>query len=333
MSSAREQVARLLALAPYLQAREGGVPLARVAADFGVAPEQIVRDLKVLWMCGLPGLGPEDLVEIDFEAFEDDPDGLVRIGNASYLSRPLRLGSSEASALIVALRALREGSQGEAREVVDRTLAKLEAAAADGVQAPVEVRLPSPPPGQDPEEGLARQLAEAIRRDRQVRLDYYVPTRDQSTSRVVDPIAVLSAEGNSYLDAWCHVAEGRRLFRLSRIEDLSVLDSPRQRLDVPPRDLSEGLFEPGPGDQAARIHLAPGYRWVADYYPVTGVAEAPDGGLDVDLLVSDPRWLVQLALRLAPGVTVLVPAALAAESRAQAERALSAYDEEPGPQG
>lgn len=325
MSSAREQVARLLALAPYLQAREGGVPLARVAADFGVRPEQIVRDLKVLWMCGLPGLGPEDLVEIDFEAFEDDPDGLVRIGNASYLSRPLRLGSSEASALIVALRALREGSQGEAREVVDRTLAKLEAAAADGVQAPVEVRLPSPQPGQDPEGELARQLAEAVRRDRQVRLDYYVPTRDQSTSRVVDPIAVLSAEGHGYLDAWCHVAGGRRLFRLSRIEDLSVLDSPRQRPDVPPRDLSEGLFEPGPGDQAARIHLAPGYRWVADYYPVTGVTEAADGGLDVDLLVSDPRWLVQLALRLAPGVTVLVPEALAAETRSQAERALAAY--------
>lgn len=325
MSSAREQVARLLALAPYLQAREGGVPLAQVAADFGVKPDQIVRDLKVLWMCGLPGLGPEDLVEIDFEAFEDDPDGLVRIANASYLSRPLRLGSSEASALIVALRALREGSDGDAREVVDRTLAKLEAAAADGVQAPVEVRLPAPVPGQHPDEEVAHQLADAIERDRQVRLDYYVPTRDESTSRVVDPIAVLSAEGNSYLDAWCHVAGGRRLFRLSRVEGLSVLDSPRQRPDVPPRDLSAGLFAPGPDDQAARIHLAPGYRWVADYYPVTDVTEAGDGGLDVRLLVGDPRWLVQLALRLAPGVTVVSPEALAAETRSRAERALAVY--------
>ena len=322
--SAREQVARLLALTPYLQAR-GGVPLATVAADFGVKPEQIVKDLKVLWMCGLPGLGPEDLVEIDFEAFEDDPDGVVRIANAEFLSRPIRLGSSEASALIVALRALREGSADESRAVVDRTLAKLEEAATDGAAAPVEVHLPET---RTPEKDTAATLAQAIEDDRQVRLDYYVPTRDESTSRVVDPIAVLSAEGHGYLDAWCHLVEGRRLFRLSRVESVTVLDQPRQAADVPPRDLSAGMFEPGPDDVPARIHLAPGYRWVADYYPVVSAVEGGDGGLDVDLLVSDPRWLVRLALRLAPGVTVLAPPDLAARTGELAGRALGLYPDD-----
>jgi proteasome accessory factor C len=319
--SAREQVARLLALAPYLQAR-GGVPLAEVAADFGVKPEQIVQDLKVLWMCGLPGLGPEDLVEIDFEAFEDDPDGVVRIANAEFLSRPIRLGSSEASALIVALRALREGSADSAREVVDRTLAKLEAAATDG-EAPVEVHLPD---AHSAEKETAAALTEAIGQDRQVRLAYYVPTRDETTSRVVDPIAVLTAEGHDYLDAWCHLVEGRRLFRLSRVESLEILDEPRRAADVPPRDLSEGLFAAGPDDVTARIHLAPGYRWVADYYPVISVAESGDGGLDVELLVGDPRWLVRLALRLAPGVNVLAPAELAGSVAQRAADTLVLYD-------
>ena len=32
--------------------------LSQVAADFGVTPEQIRKDLKVLWFCGLPGLTP-----------------------------------------------------------------------------------------------------------------------------------------------------------------------------------------------------------------------------------------------------------------------------------
>ena len=75
-------------------------------------PDQICKDLKVLWMCGLPGLTPDKMIDVDFEAIEDDPDGVVRIDNADYLARPVRLGSSEASALIVALRALREGSPG-----------------------------------------------------------------------------------------------------------------------------------------------------------------------------------------------------------------------------
>ncbi|MET0999512.1 MAG: WYL domain-containing protein, partial [Marmoricola sp.] len=77
MSGAREQVSRLLALVPYLQSRTD-MSLAQVAAEFGVDPDQIMSDLKVLWMCGLPGLTPDKMIEVDFEAIEDDPEGVVR---------------------------------------------------------------------------------------------------------------------------------------------------------------------------------------------------------------------------------------------------------------
>ena len=143
MSGAREQVSRLLALVPYLQTRTD-VSLAQVAADFGVRPDQIMKDLKVLWMCGLPGLTPDKMIDVDFEAIEDDPDGVVRIDNADFLSRPVRLGSSEASALIVALRALREGSPDTSHDVIDRCLVKLEDATASGTAAPpVALHLPT----------------------------------------------------------------------------------------------------------------------------------------------------------------------------------------------
>ena len=140
-SGAREQVARLLALVPYIQARRE-VSLDQAAADFGVQPAQIVKDLNVLWFCGLPGLGMGDLIDVDMDALEGE--GMIRVSNADYLSRPLRLDSSEASALIVALRALREGSSDDVRPIVDRTLGKLEAAAGDGaaLAARVDVRLP-----------------------------------------------------------------------------------------------------------------------------------------------------------------------------------------------
>ena len=62
---------------------------------------------------------------------EQGGDRVIRISNADYLSRPLRLSTHEATALIVALRALRGGAiTEEASEVVDRALAKLEQAAA-----------------------------------------------------------------------------------------------------------------------------------------------------------------------------------------------------------
>jgi len=153
MSGAREQVSRLLALAPYLQVRTD-VSLSQVAADFGVTPEQIRKDLGVLWMCGLPGLTPDKMIDVDFEAIEEDPEGVVRIDNADFLARPVRLGSSEASALIVALRALREGSTSSSHAVIDRCLVKLEEAAATGTAPPrVEVHLGGSEAGRSAEPG------------------------------------------------------------------------------------------------------------------------------------------------------------------------------------
>jgi proteasome accessory factor C len=53
IANAQSQVERMLALVPYLQARDG-ISVDEVARDFKVKPAQIVKDLKVLWFCGLP---------------------------------------------------------------------------------------------------------------------------------------------------------------------------------------------------------------------------------------------------------------------------------------
>ena len=264
MSGARAQVARLLALVPYIQARSE-VSLEQASADFGVRPAQIVKDLNVLWFCGLPGLGMGDLIDVDMEALEDE--GMVRVSNADYLSRPLRLDSSEASALIVALRALREGSDDDVRPIVDRTLGKLEAAAGEGaaLAARVEIRVPEQQARVDE---LRDRLSRAVEDRRQVRLDYYVPTRDESTERVVDPVRVVSADGHTYLDAWCHLAEDQRLFRLDRVSRAQVLGSPVESHLAPPRDLADGIFQPSAEDLLVTLRLDPSARWVAEYYPV-----------------------------------------------------------------
>ncbi len=323
MSGAREQVARLLALVPYLQQRTD-VSLSTVAADFGVEPEQIRKDLGVLWMCGLPGLTPDKMIDVDFEAIEDDPDGVVRIDNADYLGRPVRLGSTEASALIVALRALREGSPESSYDVIDRCLVKLEDAAAAGTALPeVEVRLPRSAESYQ----HAALLEQALSTDRQARIDYYVPSRDETTQRVVDPLELLSAEGHDYLDAWCHLAGARRLFRLDRMQAVEVVDEPRQEHDLSPRDLAEGLFEPGPDDLEAVLRLERHARWVADYYPVDEVEELGDGRLEARLRVGDPQWLVRLVLRLAPAVEIVRPLDLRAAVAARARATLALYSQ------
>jgi proteasome accessory factor C len=322
MSGARDQVARLLALVPYIQSRDE-VSLDQAAADFGVRPSQIVKDLKVLWFCGLPGLGMGDLIDIDMDALEGE--GVIRLSNADYLTRPLRLGSTEASALIVALRTLRDGGDESVRPVVDRTLAKLEAAAGDGaaLAAHVDVHLSETDAALA---ALRAALERAVAEGLQVRLGYYVPARDEATDRTVDPLGLVSAEGHTYLDAWCHTAEDRRLFRLDRVSSAEVLTTPvADHSGLPPRDLSEGIFSPSPKDLLATLVLEPSARWVAEYYPVESTEEAPGGALRIRLRVGDPEWFTRLLLRLGGSARVEEPAGLSEAVRRAAADALGNY--------
>jgi proteasome accessory factor C len=318
--AAKDQVGRLLRLVPYLHAREQ-VSLDEAARVIGVPPDQLDKDLRVLFLCGLPGGFPDDLIDVDLDALEGE--GVIRVSNADYLARPLRLTPTEASAIIVALRALRAGADADTGEVVDRALAKLGSAAAGST--------PLVDPGDDVPATLAlrSQLEDAVRRRRQVRLTYYVPARDEESERVVDPHGVVSHHGVAYLDAYCHSADAPRLFRLDRIHEATVLESEVTTDSDEPRDLSDGVFG---GEEATRVTLLlqPEARWVEEYYSVEEVRPRPDGGAEVDLLVGDERWLQRLLLRLTPYAAVLAPAHYGDGAADAVRRALALYDHPAG---
>jgi proteasome accessory factor C len=323
-SGAKDQVARLLTLVPYLHTH-GQVRLDEAATALGVAPDQLLGDLKVLLMCGLPGGYPDDLIDVDLDALEGpEADGVIRVSNADYLARPLKLTPTEATAIIVALRALRSTATEETREVVDRALAKLEAAAAEGSAAP------QIDPGEESPERLDQvrledDLHDAVARQRQVRLTYFVPSRDEQSERTVDPRGIVTADGFRYLDAWCHSAEAPRLFRLDRIRSATVLDTPIRTAPEPPRDLSDGLFTRSSDTMPVTLGLDREARWIVEYYPVEAVRTRRGGRLEVDLLIADERWLQRLLLRLAPHARVLSPPELQERFLDSARTTLSLY--------
>jgi proteasome accessory factor C len=318
--AAREQVSRILRLVPYLHARDQ-VSLDDAARVIGVPPQQLEQDLRVLFLCGLPGGYPDDLIDVDLDALEGE--GVIRVSNAEYLARPLRLTPTEASAIIVALRALRAAAEPDTRDVVDRALAKLEAAAAGGT--------PFVDPGDDvpTTHALRAELETAVSGRRQVRLTYYVPSRDEESERVVDPHALVLHHGVSYLDAYCHSAAAPRLFRLDRIQEATVLESAVTTEPNEPRDLSGGVFG---GEEATKVtlRLQPEARWVEEYYAVEDVRPGSGGTSEVDLMVGDERWLQRLLLRLTPYAEVLAPARFGDGAAEAVRRALALYDHPAG---
>ncbi len=323
---AKDQVGRLLTLVPMLHIH-GQMRLGDAARALGVTADQLLKDLKVLFLVGLPGGYPDDLIDVDLDPLEgpDGPidDGMIRVSNADYLTRPLRLNATEASAVIVAMRAMRNGAGEETRPIVDRALAKLEAAAAAG---PAATTFDPGADGVDPDAlALEARLREATDRQQQVRLIYYVPARDEESDRVVDPRGVVTSGGLTYLDAWCHSAEAPRLFRLDRIKAAELLETPIATPPAAPRSLAAGLFAQSEDTTLVTLSLAAPARWVVEYYPVQAVRSKRGGAVEVDLQVADLRWLRRLLLRLTPHATVVQPAEYAADFTAAARATLDLY--------
>jgi proteasome accessory factor C len=335
---------RLLSLVPYLLARPG-VPLATVAADFGVGERQVRRDLELLWMCGLPGYGPGDLVDLSFTG------DTVTVTEDAGLRRPLRLTTAEATALLVALRTLGDLPGMVDTDAVRRATAKVERAVGGG---PAGVAVDVSPQ----EQAATTTLRAALEDGRALAIRYYTAGRDVVTERTVDPMRLLLVEGHGYLEAWCRRAEAVRLFRLDRLDDVTVLDEPAAPpADAAPVDVSAGVFRARPEHGTAVLLLEPWARWIAEYYPVEDVVElpadapprsAPDasdpdasdprpgpdrgGRARVVLRYADPAWLVRLVLGLGGGARVLHPPELVAEVVRRARAAL-AGPEVPRPAG
>jgi proteasome accessory factor C len=316
-STSTDRLSRLLALVPYVVSRES-VGLAAAAAAFRVSEKQLIDDLNLLWCVELRAPDPYCPIDLSYEG------GEITVTEAESIARPLRLGVDEASALLVALRMLAEIPDLEDRDALSRVIAKLETAAGTAVAAvssQVSVQV-------DARGDALARVREALTRQRRMHLTYYVPGRDENTERDVDPMRLLFVDGQAYLEGWCRRAEAVRVFRLDRIVDLAILDVTAQVPDdAEPVDIDQGgLFRPSPEDVRVTVELAPAGRWVSDHYPCESVEELGEGRLRVVLRTRDTRWLRGLALRLGDQGRVSDPGDLAAEIRADAERALALYE-------
>ncbi|MFE4591659.1 helix-turn-helix transcriptional regulator [Streptomyces laurentii] len=316
--NAIDQTRRMLSLVTYLRERPGA-HVADVARAFGITEDELISDLDVLPMCGTSFRGG-DLLDIDTDGdriWWRNPNAL-----GAEAAEPLRLAADEATALLVAARAvatlpgLREGD----RDALLRATAKLEAAAGEaaGASSRLSVTFES-------EGGVFAEVDRAISERRRLWLRYYSPARDELTEREVDPIR-LFAVGHTYMEAWCRLSEARRTFRLDRVAEIRLLDEAAAPPEIELRDLSAGLVQPSAEDPEVVVEVGPGGRWVAEYYPHDRAEELLDGGLRITLRTPAPASLRRLALRLGSDGRIVSPPELADSAREAAAAALAAYD-------
>lgn len=311
---ADDRLVRLLGIVAYLDGA-GPVPVEELAARFGVSAAQVREDVDALWVSGTPGYWPDDLIDFDADSIEH---GVVRLTEARGMTRPLRLGTREAVALVAALRAMRETAAVQAdparAAVVSSALDKLTAATGEAAAA-LDVRLA---PDGDPAVVAAVTSALAAGHRLAIR---YVTAADEVSDREVDPVRLVTQDEASYLLAWCHRAQGRRTFRIDRILAARETDVPVEEHDVDP-DVD---FTPTGDAPVATLVLTSAARWIAEEVPTESVRTLPDGTIEVRVRVTNPAWLRGLLLARARHVLSVSPPEVADDVAHVAARALAAY--------
>jgi proteasome accessory factor C len=320
-SRASDRLRRLLVVVPYV-VRHPGVAVEEITRLFEVGEAELLDDLNLLFVSGLPPYGPGDLIDVQVE------EGRVWIAMADYFSRPVRLTRSEALALYLKGKALLAAPGLEEAPSLTSALAKIEGGLGEETLKHLADRVAVGGGGR-----AARALAvvrSAVEGRQQLEIDYYSASRDELTTRQIDPEQVFSGLGNWYVVAWDHRSEDERLFRVDRIRSARPTGStfePRGLLGA-----GRPLYTRSDRDITVRLSLGPSARWVGEYYEIERATERPDGRLEVTLPAKDLAWVAKLILRLGGEATVLQPAELAAMVADEARSTLALYRRE-GPNG
>jgi proteasome accessory factor C len=201
-----EQTARLLDLVPFLLTHQG-IAVEDLAKQFAVTQEVILDDLNTLWMCGLPGYTPLELIDLEFDS------GYVTIRNADPLAKVRALGGSEMVALALGLDLLLNGLGQLPTEITER-IVQLSERVRSVIGSQITIT-------EAAQSQVRAVIDRAIAERANVSIAYFSPQRDEVKERIVSPFGFFTEGSFEYLEAFCELAGAARTFRLDRIKTAS----------------------------------------------------------------------------------------------------------------
>lgn len=209
------RTARLLDLVPFLNTHQG-IALKELAAHFDVTPTQMSADLMTLWMCGLPGYTPLELMDLEFES------GFVTIRNAPTLAKPRTITFQEGVALLLGLD-LVAASIPEERADLLNSVQSLRERLTKLLGVPIKLSVVAATSG-----AVSTTITQAIQSNGGLEIRYHSLYKDQISQRSVMPIDLYDSNGQQYMRAFCFTANDYREFRVDRIESATAAAVPAQ---------------------------------------------------------------------------------------------------------
>ena len=289
MSSDRtaHRLSRILAMLPWIIEHEGA-KIEDLIDRFDYEDKaDLVKDLHLVFMTGLPGYGPGDLIDVD--VYDDE----VFVDAADYFSRPLRLTAPQALGLLAAGMTFIGSDQ--APPALTSAVDKLTTAVVPEADSFVYFDVPAP-------ESLS-VLKAAVEQRQVVRITYVALATNERTVRDVEGSSVFFNLGNWYLSGFCRSAQAERVFRIDRIAAIEVLDVTYEATSMEGDSIVR--YRPDDSDVHVSFTVDPTSRWVSEYYPVD-VVDLDNGTQRITMSVSDPLVAARLLIRLGDAVSDIV---------------------------
>ncbi len=294
-----ERTSRLLDLVPYINTHQG-ISLVELAEVFEVSTDQMISDLTTLWMCGLPGYTPLELMDLDFES------GYVTIRNAPTLARPRSITHEEGVALVLGLDVLRSGISSERIDLIE-AIASLSQRIARLVNLPLALSASS-----DISQEVTTSVKDAIAHRSGLQISYHSLYKDEISSRVILPLEILESHGYLYLHAYCFTALDFRHFRIDRIQSAHSVEveKPSTALPVNPEKIGFSVKVVRPT------------REVAERFEESNL----EAGTVFKGSSFSQHWISRSVLASGGAVELLSPADIRSELAKRAELILNRYE-------
>jgi proteasome accessory factor C len=305
-SSPIAKTARLLDLVPFITTHQG-ISVKDLAREFAITSEELLDDLNTLWMCGLPGYTPLELIDLSFES------GYVSIRNAEILQKVRLLTKEELVVIAIGLDFLKESVSKDREDLLEAITSlqeKIKSLIGDIAQVTPTV-----------DSAHRAIILKALKERKNLEIEYHSLIRDQITTRSVTPLELGEDKGREVLLAYCSTATGFRTFRLDNVKKAKLLDGS----DFVAESKNGGgeIFRAKCRVDSRLRTTFERFRLEADMAASSGLSSGK--GITVEVTSFSQDWLVRNFMSTLANAEITEPAALAKSVGAKARATLELY--------
>ena len=305
-SSPIAKTARLLDLVPFITTHQG-ISVKDLAREFAITSEELLDDLNTLWMCGLPGYTPLELIDLSFES------GYVSIRNAEILQKVRLLTKEELVVIAIGLDFLKESVSKDREDLLEAITSlqeKIKSLIGDIAQVTPTV-----------DSAHRAIILRALKERKNLEIEYHSLIRDQITTRSVTPLELGEDKGIEVLLAYCSTATGFRTFRLDNVKQAKLLDG--SDFVAESKNGGDEIFRAKCRVDSRLRTTFERFRLEADMAASSGLSSGK--GITVEVTSFSQDWLVRNFMSTLANTEITEPAELAKAVGAKAQSTLELY--------